>query len=244
MPAATSDLYSFCILAQEVFTGELPWAGRKGPEVKAKLEAGESPALDPLVPAPYQALVQAGLGLGPADRWGSLQNTRYLLREAMAQDPAPEVSSPMHWSAQCPVSQGFLPETLYCEVAPRAKAAPRPVPPVMSLGPSPCQTLKTLEVTGRSRVQRATAWDSGSSLTLGSRPSPGPSLYPGSSPADRVGLHRCLEPSSTEPSPELIRGGLFSSLQKMDLLEEIIAELQGGQLGDKPSLDAAPDTDP
>ncbi|XP_077918595.1 inactive serine/threonine-protein kinase TEX14-like isoform X3 [Halichoerus grypus] len=40
MPAATSDLYSFCILAQEVFTGELPWAGRKGPEVKAKLEAG------------------------------------------------------------------------------------------------------------------------------------------------------------------------------------------------------------
>lgn len=53
--------------------------------MKAKLEAGESPALDPMVPAPYQALVQAGLGLGPADRWGSLQSTRYLLREAMAQ---------------------------------------------------------------------------------------------------------------------------------------------------------------
>nr|XP_012416438.1 PREDICTED: inactive serine/threonine-protein kinase TEX14-like [Odobenus rosmarus divergens] len=241
MPAATSDLYSFCILAQEVFTGELPWAGRKGPEVKAKLEAGESPALDPLVPAPYQALVQAGLGLGPADRWGSLQNTRYLLREAMAQDPAPEVSSPMHWSARCPVSQGFLPETLYCEVAPRAKSAPRPVPPLMSLGSSPCQALKTPEVTGRSRVQRAPAWDSGSSLTLGSRLSPGPSLYPGSSPAGRVSLHRCLEPSLTEPSPEPIRGGLFSSLQKMDLLEEITAELQGGQLRDKRSVDPAPD---
>ena len=53
--------------------------------MKAKLETGESPALDPLVPAPYQALVQAGLGLRPADRWGSLQNTRYLLREAMVQ---------------------------------------------------------------------------------------------------------------------------------------------------------------
>ena len=53
--------------------------------MKAKLEAGESPALDPLVPAPYQALVQAGLGLGPADRCGSLQSARYLLREAMAQ---------------------------------------------------------------------------------------------------------------------------------------------------------------
>lgn len=53
--------------------------------MKAKLEAGESPALDPLVPAPYQALVRAGLGLGPADRCGSLQSTRYLLREAVAQ---------------------------------------------------------------------------------------------------------------------------------------------------------------
>ncbi|XP_025277354.2 inactive serine/threonine-protein kinase TEX14-like isoform X3 [Canis lupus dingo] len=189
-PAATSDLYSFCILAQEVFTGELPWAGREGPEVKAKLEAGESPTLDPLVPAPYQALVQAGLGLGPADRWGSLQNTRYLLREAMA------------------------------------------------------QALKTPEVTGHCRVQRATVWDSGSSLTLGSGPSPCPILYPGSSPTARVSLHRCLEPSSTAPSPELITGGLFSSLQKMDLLEEILAELQGGyQLGDKPSLNPALDTD-
>nr|XP_035923823.1 inactive serine/threonine-protein kinase TEX14-like isoform X2 [Halichoerus grypus] len=66
--------------------------------------------------------------------------------------------------------------------------------------------LKTLEVTGRSRVQRATAWDSGSSLTLGSRPSPGPSLYPGSSPADQVGLHRCLEPSST-PAEDGPAGG-------------------------------------
>lgn len=53
--------------------------------MKAELEAGESPALDPLVPAPYQALVRAGLGLGPADHWGSLQSTQYLLRKAMAQ---------------------------------------------------------------------------------------------------------------------------------------------------------------
>ncbi|XP_068847806.1 inactive serine/threonine-protein kinase TEX14-like isoform X3 [Capricornis sumatraensis] len=110
-PAATSDLYSFCILAQEVFTGELPWAGRKGPEVKAKLEAGESPALDPLVPAPYQALVRAGLGLGPADRCGSLQSTRCLLREAVAQDSASEVSSPRDWATQCRPPQSSLPGT-------------------------------------------------------------------------------------------------------------------------------------
>lgn len=73
------------VFQSRFLTGELPWAGKEGPEVKAKLEAGESPALNPLVPTPYQALVWAGLGRGPADRWGSLQNTRYLLREAMAQ---------------------------------------------------------------------------------------------------------------------------------------------------------------
>nr|XP_031527836.1 inactive serine/threonine-protein kinase TEX14-like isoform X1 [Vicugna pacos] len=236
-PAATSDLYSFCILAQEVFTGELPWAGREGPEVKAKLEAGESPALDPLVPAPYQALVRAGLGLGPADRRGSLQSTRYLLREAMAQDSAPEVSSPVDWTTLCPSRQGFPPETLYPDVAPRANTTPRPVPPVMSLGPSPPQVM------GHSRVQSGAAWNSGSSLTLGSSPSPNPSLCPGHSPTARVSLHRCLEPRSTDPSSELIRGSLFSSLQKMDLLEEIIAEMKGGyQLEDRPKLNPTPDT--
>ncbi|XP_069406516.1 inactive serine/threonine-protein kinase TEX14-like isoform X2 [Ovis canadensis] len=135
-PAATSDLYSFCILAQEVFTGA---------EVKAKLEAGESPALDPLVPAPYQALVRAGLGLGPADRCGSLQSTRYLLREAVAQDSASEVM-------------------------------------------------------GHSRVQRGATWDSGSSLTLGSSPSPRPGVCPGHSPTARVSLDQSLEPRSTGPA--------------------------------------------
>ncbi|KFO30045.1 Testis-expressed protein 14 [Fukomys damarensis] len=117
-PATTSDLYSFCILAQEVFTGELPWAGREGLEVKDKLEAGESPALDPLVPTPYQALVRAGLGLGPTDLWGSLQSTRYLLREAVAQV----------WV--------YLSEQKYNEVAHRAKTMPRLVHP----GPIPSQS--------------------------------------------------------------------------------------------------------
>lgn len=104
--------------------------------MKAKLEAGESPGLDPLLPAPYQALVQAGLGLEPADRRGSLQSTRYLLRKAMAkvqegqsgvgtygtlsrthvtashlfpQDSAPKLSSPAEWTALSPVTLGSRP---------------------------------------------------------------------------------------------------------------------------------------
>ncbi|CAM9997256.1 unnamed protein product [Rangifer tarandus platyrhynchus] len=242
MPAATSDLYSFCILAQEVFTGELPWAGRKGPEVKAKLEAGESPALDPLVPAPYQALVRAGLGLGPADRCGSLQSTRYLLREAVAQDSASEVSPPRDWTTQCPPPQGSPPDTV-CEVAPRAKTAPAPVPRWSCGPPTPALCHHSLQVMGHSTVQKGATWDSGSSLTLGSSPSPRPGLCPGHSPTARVSLDRSLEPRSTVPSPELIRGSRFSSLQKMDLLEEIIAELQGGcQLEDGPRLNPTPDT--
>ncbi|XP_075849132.1 hydroxyproline dehydrogenase isoform X6 [Microcebus murinus] len=239
IPATTSDLYSFCILAQEVFTGELPWAGRQGPEVKAKLEAGDSPGLDPLVPAPYQALIQAGLGLRPADRWGSLQSTRYLLREAAAQDSAPEVSCLTKWATLSSALQGCPPEKLYYEVAPRAKTTPRPVPPVMSPGPIPSQALETPEVTGHSRVQSGTAWSSGSSLTLGSSPSHSPRLCPGPShsPTARAGLHCCPQPSSTAPSTERSGESLFSSLQKMDLLEEITAELQSRcQLRAEPRL--------
>ncbi|XP_032105101.1 inactive serine/threonine-protein kinase TEX14-like [Sapajus apella] len=237
-PTTTSDLYSFCTLAQEVFTGELPWAGRGGPEVKAKLEAGESPALDPRVPAPYQALVQAGLGLAPADRWGSLQSTRYLLREATAQDMAPEVGSPMEWTTLSPASQASPPEKLYCEMAHRAKSTPRPVPTLTSPGPIPSQAPETPEVTGHSRVPRGVAWNSGSSLTLGSSPGPG------HSPTARAYLQCCGEPGSTTPGAELTGGGLFPSLQKMDLLEEIMAELQKGcQLGEKPSLSPTPDPD-
>ncbi|XP_038195692.1 inactive serine/threonine-protein kinase TEX14-like isoform X3 [Arvicola amphibius] len=168
MPAPTSDLYSLCILAQEVFTGALPWAGGEGLEVKAKLEAGESPALDPLLPAPYQALVQAGLGLEPADRWGSLQSTRYLLRKAMAKD-----SEPAEWTALSPVTLGSLPEHLYREVTPRAKARSRLVLPF----PDPSQALDSSEITDHSRVQQNAAWESGSSLTLGSSFSPCSSLH-------------------------------------------------------------------
>ncbi|XP_046537145.1 uncharacterized protein LOC124249800 isoform X2 [Equus quagga] len=209
-------------------------------------------------------------------------------------DSAPEVSSPMGRTTLCPVPQCSPPETLYSEVASRAKTTPRPVPPVMSLGPSPSQALETPEVTGHSRVQRGPAWDSGSSLTLGSSPSPSHGLCPGHSPTARVSLRHGLEPSSTgpalhsslqdppsllgtralwnsfrevlsrsepcrgcggthtglprrtpssAPSPGLIREGLFSSLQKMDLLEEIIAELDsGGQLGGRPSRDPPPGT--
>ncbi|XP_051063639.1 inactive serine/threonine-protein kinase TEX14 [Phodopus roborovskii] len=216
MPATTSDLYSFCILAQEVFTGQLPWAGGEGPEVKAKLEAGESPALHPLLPAPYQALVQAGLGLEPADRWGSLQSTRYLLRKAMAK---------------------VQKEHLYREVAPKARS--RPVLPF----PDPSQALESPDITGHSSVPQSAAWDSGSSLTLGSSLSPSSSLHVDPSPSPLC----CPEPISTRPDSEereLTEDSLFCSLQEMDLLEEIKAELHNVyHLEDTPRLSPTPGPD-
>lgn len=53
------------------------------------------------------------------------------------------------------------------------------------------QALETPKVTGPSRVQRGTVWDSGSSLNLS------PALCTGPSPTARVSLHYCLEPRST-----------------------------------------------
>lgn len=100
--------------------------------------------------------------------------------------------------------------------SPRAKTALRPVPPVMSPGPSSSQVgartgmwrtkgavghlgnhASSLQVMGHSKVQRGAAWDSGSSLTLGSSSSPSPSLCPGHSPTASVSLDHCLEPRST-----------------------------------------------
>ncbi|XP_040591395.1 inactive serine/threonine-protein kinase TEX14 isoform X2 [Mesocricetus auratus] len=199
VPATTSDLYSFCILAQEVFTGQLPWAGGEGPEVKAKLEAGESPPLDPRLPAPYQALVQAGLGLEPADRWGSLQSSRYLLRKAMAKDSAAKGSSPTEWTTLSPATLGSLPEHPHREVTPGDKARARLVPPF----PDPSQALEPPDVTGHSSVQQSEAWESGSSLTLGSSLSPSSShidpssgVGPGHSPSPLC----CPEPMSIDGS--------------------------------------------
>lgn len=57
------------------------------------------------------------------------------------------------------------------------------------------QVLETPEITGHSRGQQNAAWDSGSSLTLGSSPSPSPSLSP----------HCCLEPTSIVRIPPTSR---------------------------------------
>lgn len=120
---------------------------------------------------------------------------------------------------------GLQAQTLYCELAPRAKTAPGPVArcdvprPLPILGrsqdrhvedrgscgpPMPALCRRSLQVMGHSRVQRGATWDSGSSLTLGSSPSPRPGVCPGHSPTARVSLDQSLEPRSTVWIPQVL----------------------------------------
>nr|XP_020832767.1 inactive serine/threonine-protein kinase TEX14-like isoform X4 [Phascolarctos cinereus] len=242
-PTLTSDFYSFCILTQEVFTGNLPWAGQEGLQVKAKLESGEVPALDPQVPLTYQPLVKAGLGLWPRDRKGSLQDTRYKLRVVLAQESALKEASlgslggppsepktlplppgkegqvgregihpPVQHHLPCPAHTEQL-----SEVDLKVTSTPRPPSPKMAPNPKPSETLKSPESSGAwGNTWSSPALDSGSSLSLSSQTEE-------ASPADKRKI-----PSPEVSVPELAKAGPFTSLQKLDLLEEIITELQAG----------------
>ncbi|XP_056681271.1 inactive serine/threonine-protein kinase TEX14-like isoform X3 [Monodelphis domestica] len=194
-PALTSDFYSFCILAQEVFTGNLPWAGQEGLQVKAKLESGEGPPLEAQVPPAYQSLVKAGLGLWARDRKGSLQDARYKLRVALAQEstlkeaslgtvgspssetkslaPPPAKEGPVGRGCDPPPGCRHLPgpprtEKL-SEVHPKVTSTPRPLSPKMVPSPKPSEALKSPGSSGAwENTWSSPALDSGSSLTLGS----------------------------------------------------------------------------
>ncbi|XP_072472383.1 inactive serine/threonine-protein kinase TEX14-like [Notamacropus eugenii] len=246
-PTLTSDFYSFCILIQEVFTGNLPWAGLEGPKVKAKLESGEAPALDPQVPLIYQPLVRAGLGLRPRDRRGSLQDTRYRLRAALAQESALKEASlgslgsppsklktppqppgkegqvgregdpPVQHHLPCPAHSQQL-----FEVDAKVTSTPRSLSPKMGPNPKPSEILKSPESSGAwGNTWSTSALDSGSSLTLGSSLSLS-SQSEEASPAEKLKL-----PTAEVLVPGLAKEGPFTSLQKLDLPEEIITELQG-----------------
>ncbi|XP_027711299.1 inactive serine/threonine-protein kinase TEX14-like [Vombatus ursinus] len=292
-PALTSDFYSFCILTQEVFTGNLPWAGQEGLQVKAKLESGEAPVLDPQVPLTYRPLVKAGLGLQPRDRKGSLQDTRYKLRLVLAQESAlkeaslgnlggplsePKTPPPPPGKAGQVGREGERPahtEQL-SEMDPKVTSTPRPPSPKMAPNLKPSETLKSPESSGAwGNTWSSPALDSGSSLSLSSQPEeaspadqrkmpspeaersslpagPGPGLPGGTGakvlsqePGPARSIRRCprgiripihLPSKSTLPPPsfprqmsvpELAKAGPYTSLQRLDLLEEIITELQG-----------------
>ncbi|XP_044869237.1 serine/threonine-protein kinase PksC-like [Mauremys mutica] len=96
--STTSDLYSFCAVTQEIFTGAVPWYGAEGAAVRQWVQAGRSLAPDACVPPPCYEVVRAGLAFRERERCGSLPDIRYVLRkalqEAMGQPGGPLSLSP------------------------------------------------------------------------------------------------------------------------------------------------------
>ncbi|XP_074074947.1 inactive serine/threonine-protein kinase TEX14-like isoform X2 [Macrotis lagotis] len=245
-PTLTSDFYSFCHLVQEIFTGNLPWAGQEGLQVQAKMESGIGPALDPQVPLTYRSLVKAGLGLRSRDRKGSLQDARYKLRVVLAQESALKETSLGSMGSPSSEPKTPPPPEQLAEVDSKVTSTPRPPSPKMVPSPNPSETLKSPESSGAwGNTWNAPALDSGSSLTLGS-----------SLNLSFQSEEACSEEKLQPPSPE--RPTLLTSLQES---ASLLGQAQGslerlerkfssriavlhGLLGDGPLTPASPYTCP
>nr|XP_042703562.1 uncharacterized protein LOC112060910 [Chrysemys picta bellii] len=95
--STTSDLYSFCAVTQEIFTGAVPWYGAAGAAVRQWMQAGRALAPDACVPPPCYEVVRAGLAFRERERCGSLPDIRYVLRKAL-QEAAGRLGGPLSLS--------------------------------------------------------------------------------------------------------------------------------------------------
>lgn len=75
-----SDIYSFCVIMQEILTDTLPWANVEGSLIKEALSSGHYLSADLGLPKPYYEIVTAGIAGKPRDRTMNLQDIRYILK--------------------------------------------------------------------------------------------------------------------------------------------------------------------
>ncbi|XP_043859921.1 inactive serine/threonine-protein kinase TEX14 [Dromiciops gliroides] len=75
-----SDIYSFCIIIQEILTDTLPWNGLEGSVIKEAIILGNHLEVDARLPKTYYDIVKTGIEVRQKDRTMNLQDIRYILK--------------------------------------------------------------------------------------------------------------------------------------------------------------------
>nr|XP_033778838.1 inactive serine/threonine-protein kinase TEX14 isoform X2 [Geotrypetes seraphini] len=76
-----ADIYSFCVIMQELLTDTLPWNGIEGSHVKKSMMSGRHLETDVRLPKPYYDIVSTGIQAKPKDRVMSLQDIWYIMNK-------------------------------------------------------------------------------------------------------------------------------------------------------------------
>ncbi|XP_044869228.1 inactive serine/threonine-protein kinase TEX14-like isoform X5 [Mauremys mutica] len=232
--STTSDLYSFCAVTQEIFTGAVPWYGAEGAAVRQWVQAGRSLAPDACVPPPCYEVVRAGLAFRERERCGSLPDIRYVLRKAL-QEPARPPALPCVSSLQ---ASACLLE--------QAQASLETLERRFAAGIQALQDLVSLQGTrpAQPRCGRPGAGQTGATRACCSLGALQGSGQPPMAPAGERSRARPLqtlidfstwvrmqEQQQGLGHPDLARepalDSPFGTLQSLDLLQEIIEELKG-----------------
>ena len=82
-----SDIYALAVLAFELFTGQLPFAGKSAQETMiARLRGAPLPlrAVKPDLPAKLEAVITKALQVNPADRYGSMEEMAHAFENSVS----------------------------------------------------------------------------------------------------------------------------------------------------------------
>ncbi|XP_029467319.1 inactive serine/threonine-protein kinase TEX14 isoform X2 [Rhinatrema bivittatum] len=76
-----ADIYSFCVIMQELLTDTLPWNGIEGSRVKEFMSSGHHLEADVRLPKPYYDIVSTTIQAKPKDRTMNLQDIWYIMNK-------------------------------------------------------------------------------------------------------------------------------------------------------------------